>query len=76
LQQQGIQITNISNADRADYVESLVIVYTGKTYTAEYLVGLLDLPPTAVVHGSNPNAEYDVSVILGADYQPSEESLE
>ncbi|MEA3339662.1 MAG: LCP family protein, partial [Chloroflexota bacterium] len=46
LQQQGIQITNISNADRADYVESLVIVYTGKTYTAEYLVGLLDLPPT------------------------------
>jgi len=76
LQQQGIQITNISNADRADYVESLVIVYTGKTYTAEYLVGLLNLPPTAVVHGSNPNSEYDVSVILGADYQPPEESPE
>ncbi len=76
LQQQGIQITNISNADRADYAESLVIVYTGKTYTAEYLVGLLNLHPTAVVHGSNPNAEYDVSVILGTDYQPPAESPE
>jgi len=73
LQQQGVQIANIANADRSDYTESLVIVYTGKTYTAEYLVGLLNLPPTAVVHGSTPNAEYDISVILGADYQPPEE---
>ncbi|RLC76520.1 MAG: hypothetical protein DRJ03_28515 [Chloroflexi bacterium] len=76
LQQQGIQITNISNADRTDYVDSLVIVYTGKTYTAEYLVGLLNLPPTAVVHGSDPNSEYDISVILGSDYQSTEEPPE
>ena len=76
LEQQGIQIANVANADRVDYTESLVIVYTGKTYTAEYLVGLLGLPPTAVVHGSDPAAEYDISIILGADYQPPEESPE
>jgi len=25
-----------------------------------------------VVHGADPNAEYDVSIILGADYRPPE----
>jgi len=72
LQQQGVQVASAANADRADYTESLVIVYTGKTYTADYIVGLLNLPPTAVVHGSDPIAEYDISLILGADYQPLE----
>jgi LCP family protein required for cell wall assembly len=70
LQEQGLQILEPVNADRSDYSESLVIVYTGKTYTAEYLVNLLGLPPTAVVHGPDPSAEYDIALILGADYQP------
>jgi hypothetical protein len=26
-----------------------------------------------VVHGADPNAEHDISVILGADYQPPEQ---
>ena len=73
LQQQGLEIARTDNADRSDYPESLVIVHTGKTYTAEYLVRLLDLPTTAVVHGADADAEYDVSVILGADYQSAEE---
>ena len=73
LQQQGLEIARTENADRSDYPESLVIVHTGKTYTAEYLVRLLDLPTTAVVHGADADAEYDVSLILGADYQPAEE---
>jgi LCP family protein required for cell wall assembly len=70
LQEQGLQILEPVNADRSDYSESLVIVYTGKTYTAEYLVNLLGLPPTAVIHGPDPSAEYDIALILGADYQP------
>ena len=73
LQQQGLEIASTDNAERSDYPESLVIVHTGKTYTAEHLVRLLDLPTTAVVHGADADAEYDVSVILGADYQPAEE---
>ena len=74
LEQESLQVTNVDNADRLDYTETLVIVYTGKTHTAEYLVGLLDLPSTAVVYGNDPAAEYDISLILGADYQPSKES--
>jgi LCP family protein required for cell wall assembly len=74
IQQNGLQVAHTDNADRSDYTDSLVIVYTGKNYTADYIVGLLDLPPTAVVHGPDPSAKYDISIILGADYQPPEQS--
>lgn len=70
LQQQGVQVARTDNAPRSDYAESLIIVYTGKNYTAEYLSRVLNLPPTAIVQGSDPNALYDISVILGADFQP------
>jgi LCP family protein required for cell wall assembly len=73
LKQQGFQVAEPDNADRSDYTDSLVIVYTGKTYTAEYLINFLKLPPTAVIHGNNPDSEYDIALILGADYQPPEE---
>ena len=73
LQQQGLQIARADNANRSDYLETLVIVYTGKTYTAEYITRMLGLPPTAVVHGADPTAEYDISVILGADYLPPDQ---
>ena len=72
LEQEGLQVAHADNAVRSDYSESLVIVYTGKTYTAEYITRLLGLPLTAVVHGADANAEYDISVIVGADYQPPE----
>jgi LCP family protein required for cell wall assembly len=74
LQQQGFPVTRTDNADRSDYADTLIIVHTSKTHTAEQLGHLLGLPLTAVVHGVNdPTAEYDISVILGADYQPPEQ---
>ena len=73
LGQEGLRVLQADNADRSDYAESLIIVYTGKTYTAEYVADLLGFPLTAVVHGADPNAEYDISIIVGADYQPPEQ---
>jgi LCP family protein required for cell wall assembly len=69
LEQHGLKVGRTDNGDRSDYTESLIIVYTGKTYTAEYIAQLLDLPLTAVVHGADPNAEYDISIIAGADFE-------
>jgi len=70
LTQQGLQVTHFDNADLSDYATSLVIEYTGKPYTAEFIAQLLNLPETAVIHGTDSStSEYDVSVILGADYQ-------
>lgn len=73
LQGQGLQVVHTDNADANDLSESLVIAYTGKVYTAEYIVRLLNLP-TTVVRGSETDlaAEYDITVILGADYQPEQ----
>jgi LCP family protein required for cell wall assembly len=70
LREGGMTVERVDNADRGDYTESLIIVYTGKTYSAEYLAGLLRLPPTAVLHGADPSAQHDISVVLGADYRP------
>jgi len=71
---QNVTVSNIGNADRSDYTDSLVIVRTGKDYTAEYIVNVLELEPTALVHGDDPNAAYDISVILGTDYQLPQET--
>ena len=73
LRQQNLRVTDPENADRSDYAESLIIVHTAKTYTAEYLVDLLSLPLTAVIHAPDPNAGHDISLILGTDYHPPEQ---
>jgi LCP family protein required for cell wall assembly len=71
LQQHGLSIGDeaIGNADHSSYTSSKIVVHTGKTYTAEYIAQTLGLPSTAVVHEPNPDAEYDVVVILGDDYK-------
>ncbi len=74
LQKQGLQVAHTDNADANDLSSSRVIAYTGKIYTAEYIVRLLNLP-TTVVRGSETDlvVEYDITVILGADYEPPEQ---
>jgi len=72
LRREGLDVVHTGNADRQDIAESLVVAHSDKTATAEYIAGLLDLPRSAVVQGSDPAAEYDVSLILGGDYRPPE----
>jgi len=71
LQEQGIQNVTFDNADRFDYDESLIYLYNAdKAFTAETVARLLNLPPTAVVHVPDTQAEVDILVVLGADYRP------
>jgi len=73
LQQKGLQIAHIDNADKSDYVNSLIIEYSDVAYTSEHIAQLLNLPSTAIVHGAEAStSEYDISIILGSDYQPPE----
>ncbi|MDY0019095.1 MAG: LCP family protein [Anaerolineae bacterium] len=71
LTAQGTSIAFFGNADRQDYATSLVIQNRSKPATAARLVTLLGLPQSAVINGVNATAEYDVVVILGADYNPA-----
>lgn len=70
LREADLDVTHTGNADRQDIEESLVVAHTDKPYTAQYIAEMLSLPQSAVVQGSEPSAEYDISVILGADYSP------
>jgi len=72
LREEDLNVVRTGNAERQDVKESLVVAYGDKTYTAEYIARLLDLPESSVVRGSEPATEYDISVILGADYHPSQ----
>jgi len=70
LRAEDLNVTHTGNADRQDVEASLVVAHTDKLYTATYIAEVLNLPQSAVVQGSEPAADYDVSVILGADYRP------
>jgi LCP family protein required for cell wall assembly len=65
----GVNVVAVGNADKFDYATTVITSYKGKTATARYLAKLLDVPETAIVDSPNPSAEYDIVVILGADYK-------
>ncbi len=68
LKDHGVSVSKVDNADRQDYANSLVILNHDKPATAARLIELLHLPSTALTRGSDPNAPYDIVIILGADY--------
>ncbi|MBN2003296.1 MAG: LCP family protein [Anaerolineae bacterium] len=65
----GIPVAAYDNADRQDYESSMIILNRAKPATAQQILTLLHLPESAIVNGANPTAQYDVVVILGADYK-------
>ncbi len=69
LQARGVQIGGYGNADRQDYAQSMILVYTGKRFTAEAIAGWLNLPLKAIVYAPAAQAGVDILVILGADYR-------
>lgn len=68
LEANGLPVAIYDNADRQDYDTSLIILNRAKPTTALQLLSLLELPQSAVINGANPTAQYDVVIILGADY--------
>lgn len=72
LRQEDLSVSHTGNADRQDIEESLVVTHTDESYTAQYIARILGLPESAMVQGYEPGSDYDISVILGADYSPLE----
>ena len=67
LNASGLTKVDVGNADRFDYPKTIITDYKGKTATARYLAQLLGVPETAIVD-STSSSQYDIVVILGADY--------
>jgi LCP family protein required for cell wall assembly len=74
LRSQGFDVARVANADRQDYAATMVVLNRNKPLTVSKLLEALDLTSTSVVQGSDPNAAYDIVVVLGQDYQVPPES--
>ena len=69
LRTEGYNIVETGQADRDDYTETIIVDYTGKTFTVEQLTEALNVPTEDVRPGSNPQSEVDIRAILGDDLQ-------
>lgn len=67
LLDQGINIIDTGNAsDKSD--TTVIIDYTGKPYTVQYLVELLNIQPNSIYSRYDPNSQVDIAILLGADW--------
>ena len=66
----GLNIIGESNADQS-YSQSTIIDYSGKPYTARYLVDLLGVDGSRVVSRYDPESQVDIEVILGSMFADS-----
>jgi len=69
LTSQGLNIVEISNADRHDYDKSRLIVHSQNyPYTIRYLTEMLGLTDGQVLRPVYPLPDIDVAVVLGWDW--------
>ena len=70
LKAKGFNVTQYGNTDdnRSDYAQTQILVYTGRTATAQAVADALQVPASSVQTASGPGGVYDIKVILGADY--------
>jgi len=64
-------VVSFSNADRSDYVSSVIIDYSGKVNTANLLAQRFNVLPDDVRQYTDIQSEVDVRLILGRDYVSS-----
>ena len=68
LRAEGLAIVSFGNADRFDFQESVLIVYSDKPYTRQVLTERLGIKPANVTERIGQNGDLDLVVILGRDY--------
>ncbi|HET7010741.1 MAG TPA: LCP family protein [Anaerolineales bacterium] len=70
LKSQGLNVTEVGNADRLDYEVSRILVHTDRyPYTVRYLAALLHLSESQILNQVVPDSPVDIVVILGRDWQ-------
>ena len=69
LTDQGLNVVNVSNADRHDYDKSRVIVHSQNyPYTLRYLTEMLGLTEGQILRPVTPLPDVDLAIILGWDW--------
>jgi LCP family protein required for cell wall assembly len=70
LKERGFQVVEFGNAERFDYPTTIIVDYTGKEYTIQYLARLLNIPQNNIQPFTGSYSEIDIRLIIGADFQP------
>jgi hypothetical protein len=68
LMEQGYQVVEFGDADRLDYPNTVIVDYTGKSFTLERLVEKFAVTPENVRHSPNLRSQIDIRVIVGQDF--------
>lgn len=67
LSNASFRVVNYGNADRFDYAQTVIVDYVGGTVAAQ-IAAVLGLPAEVVQTGAGDHGDYDIQLILGADY--------
>jgi LCP family protein required for cell wall assembly len=68
LMEQGYQVVEFGDADRLDYPNTVIVDYTGKTYTLERLIERFQVTPENVRRSANLRSQIDIRIIVGQDF--------
>lgn len=71
LMEQGYQVVEFGDADRLDYPNTVIVDYTGKTFTLEQLVNRFQVMPENLRHNTNLRSRVDIRIIVGEDFRLS-----
>lgn len=69
LKEQGLQVVEFGNAERFDYPTTIIVDYTGKEYTIQYLARLLNIPKNNIQKFTGSHSEIDIRLVIGAGFQ-------
>jgi len=70
LRGQNMNVVDESNADDL-YDATTIFIYNGKPYTVRYLASVMGLENPRVYNRYDPNAQYDIAVVVGSDWASS-----
>lgn len=68
LQGQGYQVVGYSDADRFDYPKTIIVDYSGKSYTVSLLAKLFHVEAGNVRRSPNSKSGVDIRIIIGEDF--------
>ncbi len=68
LLEQGYQVVEFGDADRLDYASTVIVDYTGKTFTLESLIEKFQVTPENVRRSPNLRSQIDIRIIVGQDF--------
>jgi LCP family protein required for cell wall assembly len=68
LKEQGLQVVEFGNADRFDYQRTIIVDYTGKSYTVAFLARLFNVGEEEIIRNPNSKSEVDILLIIGRDF--------